>query len=311
MGTTYHIVAITNTSLSRNDLKNAIEAELDQVNKHLSNWDESSELSRFNRSKSLKATKISNKLKRVMIAANEVHEKSGGAFDVTLGPLINLWGFGPRKPETPLPTEQKIISALQRVGQQTNLKLNTVAPSIAKLNPGTTINLSAIAKGFGVDEVASILKKHKIEDFMVEIGGDLFARGSNPSGKPWRIGIEKPLPDNRSIQQIIGLTNVGMATSGDYRNYFEKDDIRYSHIINAKTGYPIKHKTAAVTVIANNSMLADAWATALLVLGERAGMKVAKEHSLAAYFIFRSPRSGEKKFSTSMSPKFAEILNRQ
>ena len=311
MGTTYHIVAITNTSLSRNDLKNAIEAELDQVNKHLSNWDEASELSRFNRSKSLKAAKISDKLNRVMVAANEVHEKSGGAFDVTLSPLINLWGFGPRKPETPLPAEEKIKAALQQVGQQTNLDLDTAAPSIAKLKPGITINLSAIAKGFGVDEVASILKKHQIKDFMVEIGGDLYASGTNPSGKPWRIGIEKPLPDNRSVQQIISLTNVGMATSGDYRNYFEQDDIRYSHIINAKTGYPIKHKTASVTVIENNSMFADAWATALLVLGERAGMKVAEEHELAAYFIFRSPQSGDKKFSTSMSPKFAEILNRQ
>ena len=136
---------------------------------------------------------------------------------------------------------------------------------------------------------------------MVEIGGDLITRGKNPKGKHWQIGIEHPDTFGKRIKLIVKISNAAMATSGDYRNYFEKDGIRYSHIINVKTGHPIKHKTASVTVIADSAMLADAWATALLALGKTEGMKIAKQNNIAAFFIFKSDRNA---FKTSMSPRF-------
>ncbi len=307
MGTTYNIVVIPNTDSQKDKLFQDIEKTLKRVNTHLSNWDPNSEISNINNSQSTTPINISPMLIKVLETANTVHEKSFGFFDITLSPLIDLWGFGPKTMQPKLPSEDQIQTALAKVGQSTKLKLDLEAKTLTKTNKDTQINLSAIAKGFGVDEVARTLLKNNINNFMVEIGGELIARGKKPNGEKWKIGIEKPDAAGKEIQLIVKLSDLAMATSGDYRNYYEKDGQRYSHILNVKTGRPFTHKTMSVTVIEKNTMLADAWATALLTVGKTKGMELAKKNNLAAFFIFKSDKSAKLAFETSMSPRFIEL----
>lgn len=305
MGTTYSIVALDRTAtLEKDEIKAAIERTLSQVNARMSNWDPDSEVSRFNAVRTTEPVDISPELAKVMEAAGAVHEASLGQFDVTLGPLIELWGFGARTPESPVPSDAAIRAALGSVGQSSVLALTKDPATLRKTRPETSVYLAAIAKGYGVDEVAATLKGFGIEDFMVEIGGDLYAAGRNPDGQPWRIGIERPDATDRAVEEVVNLSGLGMATSGDYRNYFEEDGVRYSHIIDAVTGRPVTHKTASVTVLAESAMLADAWATALLALGEERGMEVSKRHDLAVFFIVRGDSSAEDGFSTIATPRF-------
>ncbi|MDP2496128.1 FAD:protein FMN transferase [Shimia thalassica] len=305
MGTTYNITAI-GVDLDEEALSASIEATLKDVNGKMSNWDPESEVSTFSKSTSTLPQTVSADFAKVMSAAGEVHVISGGQFDVTLGPLIELWGFGPRKPEDPIPSDEAINEALAGVGQARLLDLDPAAPSLAKAAPEVGINLSAIAKGFGIDAVSAVLQDAGIENFMVEIGGDLFAEGKNDKGDPWRIGIETPEAGGQGgLELIVPVSNTGMATSGDYRNFFEQDGIRYSHIIDPTTGRPITHRTTSVTVLAENGMLADAWATAMLVLGQERGMKIANDHNLAVFFISRSANADAEDYITTQSDSFA------
>ncbi|MEQ9695572.1 FAD:protein FMN transferase [Shimia sp. SDUM112013] len=305
MGTTYNVVAI-GVDLDEGALGTGIETALADVNGKLSNWDPNSEVSTFSNSPSTLPQSISADFAKVMSAAGEVHVASGGQFDVTLGPLIELWGFGPRKPEDPIPSDVAIAEALSGVGQARLLSLNPEGPTLAKAAPDVGVNLSAIAKGFGIDAVSAVLADAGVEHYMVEIGGDLYARGKNPNGDPWRIGIETPEPGAQGgLELIVPVSDKGMATSGDYRNFFEQDGVRYSHIIDPTTGRPITHRTTSVTVLSENAMLADAWATAMLVLGAERGLKVANDHNLAVYFISRSANDAEGDYITLQSNSFA------
>ncbi|MCT8159136.1 FAD:protein FMN transferase [Pseudoruegeria sp. SHC-113] len=287
MGTTYSVTVVDMPEgLEAEALHADIEAVLARVNAQMSNWDPNSEVSRFNASTDLGAQPVSAEFAYVMEAANGIHLGSGGVFDVTLAPLIELWGFGPKKPGEPIPTDAEILAALSDVGQ---LSLLTLAegPTLKKEKPGVSVNLSAIAKGYGVDEVAALVASKDISRYLVEIGGDLVASGKNAENKPWSIGIEKPDARSKTLQLVLPVENTGMATSGDYRNYFEDDGIRYSHIIDPNTGRPITHKTASVTVLAENAMLADGWATAMLAMGQARGLEAAEALGLAVYFISR------------------------
>jgi thiamine biosynthesis lipoprotein len=273
----------------------------------MSNWDPNSEISRFNAARSTEPVDLSPELAEVMQAAMEVHNASRGQFDVTLGPLIELWGFGARTPQSPIPSDEAIEAALKLVGQSKVLTLTTEPPTLSKARPETSVYLAAIAKGYGIDQVAATLEDLGLEDFMVEIGGDLYASGNNPDGESWRIGIERPDAAARVVEQIVQLSDLGMATSGDYRNYFEADGVRYSHIIDAETGRPITHKTASVTVLAESAMLADAWATAFLALGQQRGMQLAEDSGLAVFFIVRDESAGETGFVTAATPQFEAV----
>jgi thiamine biosynthesis lipoprotein len=308
MGTSYNIVAIDKTAdLSSDALETAITAALAKVNSQMSNWDPNSEISRFNSATTTDAVKISPELNNVMTAAYAIHDKSEGLFDVTLGPLIEIWGFGARTPDSPVPADEKIAAALDVVGQSKVLTLDSQAATMTKHLPETSVYLAAIAKGYGVDQVAAVLAGAGINDYMVEIGGDLVTAGQNPSGEDWRIGIERPDAASRTIEEIVNVSGLGMATSGDYRNYFEQDGIRYSHIIDGVTGRPITHETASVTVLAENAMLADGWATALLALGQERGLRIAESEGLAVLFIARSPDSGATGFETTTSSQFSKL----
>ena len=307
MGTTFNITAIGD-DLDEAALGQAVQETLAQVNAKMSNWDPNSEVSTFSASGSTDPMQVSDEFAFVIEAANEVHEKSGGTFDVTLGPLIELWGFGPRKPEDPIPADDEIATALGQVGQARLLDLDRGAGTLAKSEAGVGINLSAIAKGYGIDAVAAQLREAGIENYMVEIGGDLVTMGENDKGESWRIGIEKPETGAQSIQLIVPLDNLGMATSGDYKNFFEQDGVRYSHIIDPTTGRPITHRTTSVTVLAENAMMADAWATAMLALGQEKGLELAEKHKLAVFFISRDVTGGEDAFITVHSTAFKDAL---
>ncbi|MEP2718525.1 FAD:protein FMN transferase [Pseudophaeobacter sp.] len=312
MGTTYNIVAIDKTAdLSPDELQAAVTAELAKVNSQMSNWDPTSEISQFNKSPSTDPVEISPELASVMAAADEIHAKSEGLFDVTLGPLIEIWGFGARTAESPVPADAAISAALEMVGQAKILTLSADPRTLKKDLPETSVYLAAIAKGYGVDQVATVLAEAGISDYMVEIGGDLVTAGLNPNGEAWRIGIERPDAASQTIEEIVDVSGLGMATSGDYRNYFEQDGIRYSHIIDGTTGRPITHGTASVTVLAADAMMADGWATALLALGQERGLKIAEAEGLAVLFIARQPDSGETGFETTVSTQFAKLQAKQ
>ena len=208
-----------------------------------------------------------------------------------MGPLVNLWGFGPVKSLSSINTDVKpsgdqLESARKRVGYQ-KLEIKPQNRQIRKPFKNLYIDLSAIAKGYGVDVVASYLDSLNITNYLVEIGGELRGKGLSQRGDHWRVAVEKPQPGQRSIQRIIDIKNFAVATSGDYRNYFEQDGVRYSHTIDPRSGRSISHALASVTVLSKQAMIADAWATALMVLGEDKGYQLAEEKGLAAYFLYR------------------------
>jgi thiamine biosynthesis lipoprotein len=301
MGTTYNVTLVDNPlNLSKENLKKQIEETLNEVNEKMSNWYDQSEISTINNDKKGKPIDLSQELFDVINISTDIHNRSNGAFDITAAPLINLWGFGPNKSERKIPSVLEVKAALELVGQTKLLKLIPGLNQLKKRNPEVSINLSAIAKGYGIDRVASTLKEQKIQNFLVEIGGDLITSGTNKNGKAWSIGIEAPILEGQIVQSVIKIKDQAMATSGDYKNFFEKNGIRYSHIIDPKTGYPIGHKTLSVTVLAESATLADGWATAMLVLGNNDGMIVANKLKIPVFFI----SSYEETFITSGSDEF-------
>lgn len=303
MGTTYNVVALPKAGKSdENALDRAIRAALADVNAEMSNWDPASEISRVNASAAGKALKLSPSLAQVVRSADDVHRASDGRFDVTVGPLIDLWGFGARDIMSQVPPEADITDALARVGQDRVMTLT--GDQLRKSVADAEIHLAAIAKGHGVDRVADALRGFGLTDFMVEIGGDLYASGRNPEGLPWQIGIESPVAGDRALHSVADVSNLGMATSGDYRNFFEDGNTRYSHIIDPATGRPILHPTVSATVLTENAMLADAWATAMLVLGRERGLEIAEDRGLAVVFIDREPGRG---FTTTASSRYTSL----
>ncbi|MCA0918743.1 FAD:protein FMN transferase [Pseudooceanicola nanhaiensis] len=303
MGTTYHVVARNgSTGVDAKDLDKAIRTALADVNTEMSNWDASSEISRVNAAAAGEALTLSPALAMVMNSANEVHKASDGRFDVTVGPLIDLWGFGSTGVAPHIPSDADIADAMTRSGQERVLTLN--GNTLTKSAQGAEIYLSAIGKGYGVDRVAKAVHDLGLKDFMVEIGGDLYASGRNPDGMPWQIGIESPVAGDRALHSVAHVSGLGMATSGDYRNFFEDGDTRYSHIIDPTTGRPITHHTVSTTVLTENAMMADAWATAMLVVGRERGMEIAEERGLAVVFIDREPGKG---FTTTASSRYTSL----
>ncbi|WP_428353631.1 FAD:protein FMN transferase [Methyloprofundus sp.] len=278
-----------------------VQKRLDEINQRMSTYISDSEISVINSSSNTGATFISPELAKVLFQAHEISELSAGAFDVTVAPLVNLWGFGPDKMIYQAPTETEIQQLLKVVGYQ-NLIINTRLLSLSKSIEGASIDLSALAKGYAVDEVANVLDKQGVTDYMVEIGGELSLKGKNLQGKNWHIAIEKPNTEKRELQRVVAITDIAMATSGDYRNYFEQDGKRFSHTLDPRTGYPVTHKLASVTVLSDTTMKADAWATALMVLGPDEGYKLAEEQNLAVLFIIKTDQG----FVEHATPLFSE-----
>lgn len=272
----------------------AIAAVLAEVNRQMSTYHADSELSAFNRLPAGESMPVSAGLAEVAVIAGRVSAQTEGAFDATVAPLVALWGFGadaasgsPTDAKRKVPTDAQRQSAIASVGFR-RIQASVNPPTLRK-RATATLDLSAIAKGYAVDRIAALLDRSGCSAYLVELGGEVRVRGHNASGKPWRIGIESP--DGEGLAGWLSLLDGAVATSGDYRQSRPQNDIeggRVSHIIDPRTGMPIRHKLASVTVVADTATLADAYATALLVLGENAGLAFAERHDLAAVFIRRT-----------------------
>ena len=302
MGTTYSVKYRAGPDTPPQEALQAdVDALLAGINRTMSTYDPDSELSRFNRADTTDWVPASAALLAVLKAALEIGAQSEGAFDVTVGPLVNLWGFGPEFHPDRIPAAADIAAARARGGHD-KLTLRDAPPALRKQRPDVFVDLSGIAKGYGVDRVAEQLAAHGIEHYMVEIGGDARVRGVNAQGAPWRIAVEKPLPGERSVQTVLALSNIALATSGDYRNFFEIGGRRYSHTIDPATGWPVDNRLVSVTVLADTSLRADAWATALQVLGPERGMAVAERLGLPVLFIIARDGNFEERVSRAFQP---------
>lgn len=277
-----------------------IDSVLQSVNKQMNPWDPSSEISRFNRMSSEDSMKISPDFVKVIKISGEIFELSGGAFDPTVGPLTDLWGFGPGSKSHTAPTKQAVDSCLEFVGFK---KISLTGKSLGKSDSRIRLDLSAVAKGFGVDAVAGYLKSRNYQNFLVEIGGEVVCSGQI-KGRNWRLGIDRPADNalpGQDLNSIISISGQGVATSGDYRNFYMDQGKRYSHTINPKTGEPVRHSLASVTIIAQDCARADAMATACMVLGEKSPEWIESIPHTEGYFIFRE---GKNTYREVMTPGF-------
>ena len=287
MGTYYFIEVIdVPIELKIKKIEIEIKNTLKKANKILSNWDKDSEISIINKTNKTTAIKISDELNEVFKTAKEINAKSNGFFDLTLDPIIELWGFGYKSKQMQvIPRDNQIKNILSLIGQNSFLKINFDNKELIKKNKDIKINLSSIGKGYGIDLIGKKLDQLGINNYIINIGGDILTKGYNSKKENWVIGIENPNLKEKLIKEIVNLTNKGLATSGDYKNFFTNEGKRYSHIINPKTGKPIMHSTKSVTVIHENSMKADGWATAFLALGSLEGLKIANKEKIAVLFI--------------------------
>jgi thiamine biosynthesis lipoprotein len=301
MGTSYHIKVVADSRLDKVALNRQIKAVLDRIESRMSTYRDDSELSRFNQTLPNQPFAVSGETAAVVALGLVISQQSGGAFDMTVGPLVNLWGFGPDGMVEQAPDQAAIDQQLQLVGYAA-VSVETSPTALLK-TARRYLDLSAIAKGYAVDQVAELLKLD-YSGFMVEVGGELRLYGTKPDNQPWRIAVETPDVSTRNIQRVIEVGDNAIATSGDYRNYFERDGVRYSHTIDPVTGRPINHRLASVTVVDSSCARADAMATALMVLGDERGLALAERLGLQALFIVKS----DDGFIEKQTPGFERFI---
>ncbi|HZD53141.1 MAG TPA: FAD:protein FMN transferase [Woeseiaceae bacterium] len=303
MGTRYSVKIAEAMSTELMDrLERDIRGVIDGIENHMSTYIVESDVSRFNASRSTDWMSVSRDVCDAVVASLELSELTHGAFDITVGPLVNLWGFGPDTVELAPPPPEEIAAAKARVGYG-RLHADCSKPALRKDEPDVYIDLSAWAKGFAVDRVSELLDDADIGNYLVALGGELRMRGRNAGGERWSVAIEKPSDDGSSVQMVLRLTDRAVSTSGDYRNYFVYEGQRYSHLIDAREGRPVSHNLASVTVIADKAAFADPMATALLVLGPEEGMELAIKERIAAFFQLRTVGG----FDEKTSPAFAAL----
>ncbi len=288
MGTSYHLKLVPEPgkNLDTATLRKKIDLRLSEIDQKMSTYKQDSDISRFNRYADDQWMPITSETLTVVTMAQRISRLSNGAFDITVGHLVNLWGFGPTVHLDAIPDKSSIKTLLSQVGYR-KLELRQTPPALRKANKNIYLDLSAIAKGYAVDAVAQLLIDNKIDNFLVEIGGEIITHGEKHDHQSWVVGIESPISSQHTVQKRLHLYNVAMATSGDYRNYFEEQGVRYSHTIDPATGYPIKHKLASVTVIDSTCMSADALATAIMVMGPEKGMAFAEQQQLAIFMLVK------------------------
>jgi thiamine biosynthesis lipoprotein len=300
MGTTYSVkVAKAPDGLNKDALASRIDAVLSAVDARMSTYRVDSELSAINAAGAGERVAVSADTAKVVDAALAAATLTGGAFDPTIGPLVDLWGFGPKGARQSAPSTESITAALGSVGHR---KVAVEGGEIAKAASDVHLDLSGVAKGYGVDKVAELLESQGVANYLVEVGGELRAKGRADEDRAWRVGIEKPNLAGGDFQRVIDLDGDALATSGNYRIFFEADGKRYAHIIDPRTGRPLDHKLASATVVAASTMEADALSTSMLALGPEAGMALATEHGIAAFFIVGE--NGD--FTEAASPAFAK-----
>jgi thiamine biosynthesis lipoprotein len=281
-------------------LHSSIRAELERINGLMSTWDPTSELSQFNAMQSTEPVELHADTLTVIDASLRVSELTKGAYDVTLGAVIDLWGFGADMSRVAVPEAEALATARDRIGYQ---KLHRQGSTVSKQHPALRIDLSSLAKGFAVDQIGLLIEAAGIENYIAEIGGEVRTRGSKADGSAWRIGIEQP---DGKADAGLAVHDAHMASSGSYRNYREVAGQRYSHIIDGRTGQPITHELVAVTVLHESTMLADAWATALLVLGVDAAMALASSQNLALQLTVKTVSGFKLQQTDSFAASFVQ-----
>lgn len=304
MGTTYRVSVVA--ALSDEDAEETarkIEGALKHVDGKMSTYKADSELSTLNQAPGGVYVPLTGETFAVIQLALEVNSETEGAFDITVGPLVNAWGFGPEAFDDP-PSDAELASLNAVVGAD-KLELDGLTRSVRKAADGVYCDLSGIAKGYAVDLVASVLEEQGLRDYMVEIGGEIRTAGHNGADVPWNIAIEKPVSEGRVLQEVVGLSEMALATSGDYRNFYEVNGTRISHTIDPATGRPVAHPMASVSVLHPRCALADAYATALMVLGPEKGMALAERLGLPVMFVLHG-EGGD--FEVRQSASFKQVI---
>jgi thiamine biosynthesis lipoprotein len=284
-GTTYSIkVASAPKDVDAHALRVATDQVLDRIDLSMSSYRDDSEISRFNASTSTDWFEVSNDLATVVDYALQVSQASGGMFDITVGPLVGAWGFGPAGEPIDLPDESKLAELRTQVGYQ-KLQARLSPPALRKSDARVRIDLNGIAPGYAVDLIAERFQSMHLSHFMIDLGGEVRAQGRNARGEAWRIAVERPIDAEPEPYAIVSLDNASVTTSGEYRHYYDRDGHRYSHTIDPRSGRPVEHTLASVVVIGPTTMYVDAWAKVFNVLGTEAGRKLAIERAMPVMFI--------------------------
>lgn len=306
-GTFYQVtIADPLTRREADELESGILDELEAVDAAMSTWREDSELMAFNEAPLGEWQPLSDELVEVLAIGQSVAEASDGAFDMTIGDLVNLWSFGPEARPREVPDEATLAARLAETGPD-SLEVDEQALQARRLRD-VFVDLSAVAKGHATDRVAAYLTQQEFDHYLVNLGGEVKVAGHRDGeSAPWRIGIEVPREGRQEARHVLALEDIAVATSGDYRNYFEHDGRRYSHTLDPRTGRPIDHRLASVTVIHPSDAWADAWATALLVLGEEEGMALARQRELAVLMLVRQ----DEGWASLASPAFVDHFGRE
>ncbi|VGF74964.1 FAD:protein FMN transferase ApbE [Klebsiella quasipneumoniae] len=305
MGTFWRVSVIGVDEAKAQALRAKVQAQLDADDRLLSTWKNDSALMRFNHAADTRPWPVSEAMADIVTLSLRIGAKTHGAMDITVGPLVNLWGFGPDKQPVATPDAQAIAAAKARTGLQHMQVINQSGRQFLQKDiPDLFVDLSTVGEGYAADHLARLMEQEGISRYLVSVGGALVSRGMNGEGKPWRVAIQKPTDQENAVQAIVDINGHGISTSGSYRNYYELDGKRISHVIDPQTGQPVTHKLVSVTVIAPTALEADGWDTGLMVLGPEKAQQVVREQGLAVYMIVKE---GEG-FKTWMSPQFRTFL---
>ena len=299
MGTSYHITVVTEAGRFPDGIEDAVQQLLTRLDQSMSTYKPDSELNNLNRIAVGEELSVSADLWQVLQGAQHIYALTLGAFDPTVGPLVDLWGFGPQDTGDEVPSELEINALLPKVNfGQLRLASDNKVTKLAAID----LDLSAIAKGYAAQQVATLLRTQGFSNFLVEVGGELQVAGHNRKGLPWRIAIEVPNLLHGGVEQVIAVTDSGVATSGDYRNYFERDGVRYSHTIDPRTGQPVTHNLASVTVLADTAGVADALATAFMVMGTEKTLELAAQRDIPVYLLVKTDEGFQASHSEAFKP---------
>ena len=303
MGTFYGVKVVGDFPGGQQALQTQVDTLLKHYNDEISTYDQNSSLSKFNQQQTTAPFPVSQEMADIVISALRVGQRTQGVLDVTVGPLVNLWGFGPDKRPIKTPTDEQIAAARQRVGiQHLHVDVSADHAALRKDVPNIYVDLSTIGEGFGADKVAEFLESRGVHNYLVEIAGASRSRGVNAKGDPWKLAIQKPTDELDEVQAIIKPDGRAISTSGSYRNYYELDGKRYSHIIDPATGKPITHRLVSATVITPTSLEADGLDTALMVMGPEKAMAFAKQQRLAVYLVIKTDKGFKAEYSESFEP---------
>ncbi|WP_297207609.1 FAD:protein FMN transferase ApbE [uncultured Pluralibacter sp.] len=305
MGTSWRVSAAGIDPARADALRQKIQAQLDADDMQLSTWKTDSALMRFNRTTSIAPWPVPEAMADIVTQSLRIGEKTGGAMDITVGPLVNLWGFGPDKQPLKTPSAAQIAAAKARTGLQHLAVINKSGSQyLQKDLPDLYVDLSTVGEGYAADHLAQLMSQEGISRYLVSVGGALVSRGTSGRGAPWRVAIQKPTDRENAVQAVVDINGHGISTSGSYRNYYELDGRRISHVIDPRTGAPIQHNLVSVTVIAPTALEADGWDTGLMVLGLEKAKAVVQQQGLAVYMIYKQGNT----FRSWMSPQFTPFL---